>query len=85
MPPAAGLRAHVELSRISGHIVCNTYRVSPWEKKTGPARHSEDAIRMLDQWQEGLPPILQLSSNGMSDDPACCLLHMGYNQVCQAT
>lgn len=81
MPPAAGLRAHVELSRISGHIVCNTYRVSPWEKKTGPARHSEDAIRMLDQWQEGLPPILQLSSNGMSDDPACCLLHMGYNQL----
>lgn len=81
MPPAAGLRAHVELSRISGHIVCNTYRVSPWENKTGPARHFDDAIRMLDQWQEGLPPILQLSSNGMSDDPACCLLHMAYNQL----
>ncbi|KAH7161604.1 hypothetical protein EDB81DRAFT_785116 [Dactylonectria macrodidyma] len=81
MPPAAGLKAHVELSRISGHIVCNTYRVSPGEKRTGSVRHSEDAIRMLDQWQESLPPILQLSSNGLSDDPACCLLHMGCNQL----
>ncbi|KPM38004.1 hypothetical protein AK830_g8566 [Neonectria ditissima] len=81
MPPAAGLRAHVELSRISGHIVCNTYRVSPWDNKTGSVRHFEDAIRMLDKWLEGLPPILQLSSDGLSDDPACCLLHMGYNQL----
>ncbi|KAH7130011.1 hypothetical protein B0J13DRAFT_627143 [Dactylonectria estremocensis] len=81
MPSAAGLKAHVELSRISGHIVCNTYRVSPGEKWTGSVRHSEDAIRMLDQWQENLPPILQLSANGLSDDPACCLLHMGCNQL----
>jgi hypothetical protein len=36
---------------------------------------------MLDQWLENLPPILQLSEPGLSDDPACCLLHMGYNQV----
>ncbi|KAK7421664.1 hypothetical protein QQX98_002131 [Neonectria punicea] len=81
MSPAAGLRAHVELSRISGHIVCNTYRVSPWGNKTGSVRQFEDAIRMLDQWLEGLPPILQLSGDGLSDDPACCLLHMGYNQL----
>ncbi|KAF5614710.1 translation initiation factor eIF-2B subunit family [Fusarium tjaetaba] len=31
MPPADGLKAHVELSRISCHIVCNTYRISPSE------------------------------------------------------
>ncbi|KAF4974317.1 hypothetical protein FZEAL_8767 [Fusarium zealandicum] len=36
MPPASGLNAHVELARISGHIVCNTYRVSPWETKIEP-------------------------------------------------
>ncbi|RBQ66942.1 hypothetical protein FVER14953_04292 [Fusarium verticillioides] len=37
MPPAEGLKAHVELSRISCHIVCNTYRISP----------SEDALIIL--------------------------------------
>ncbi|KAF5981753.1 transcriptional regulatory [Fusarium coicis] len=37
MPPADGLKAHVELSRISCHIVCNTYRISP----------SEDALIIL--------------------------------------
>lgn len=81
MPPAAGLRAHVELSRISGHIVCNTYRVSPWESITDPLRHVEKAIEMLERWKADLPPLLQLFDNDLSDDPACCLLHMGYNQV----
>lgn len=81
MPPADGLRAHVELSRISGHIVCNTYRVSPWDGNTGPVRNLEEAIRLLDEWSLNLPPSLQLSNTGLSDDPACCLLHMSYNQV----
>ncbi|RSL99444.1 hypothetical protein CDV31_012165 [Fusarium ambrosium] len=81
MPPADGLKAHVELSRISGHIVCNTYRVSPWDGNTGLVRNLEEAIRLLDEWNINLPPSLQLSSNGLSDDPACCLLHMSYNQL----
>ena len=82
MPPADGLKAHVELSRISNHIVCNTYRISPAKDIVRPIRSLEGEISMLDSWSLNLPPSLRLSSNGLSDDPATCLLHMYYNQVC---
>ncbi|PTB65547.1 hypothetical protein BBK36DRAFT_1141505 [Trichoderma citrinoviride] len=82
MPPAAGLKAHVELSRISGYVVCNTYRVAPWEASRGAmAKQPDKAIWMLQQWQLTLPPRLQLSPDGLSNDPACCLLHMRYNML----
>lgn len=82
MPPAAGLRAHVELSRISGYVVCNTYRIAPWEAARGGMPTQPDkAIWMLQQWQLTLPPRLQLSPDGLSNDPACCLLHMRYNML----
>ncbi|KAM5342801.1 hypothetical protein ACJ41O_013767 [Fusarium nematophilum] len=81
MPSADGLRANAELARISGHIVCNTYRISPWEKKPSPVRNLAEAIGMLDSWRLNLPPSLRLSNNGLSNDPACCLLHMSYNQL----
>ncbi|KAF5600319.1 transcriptional regulatory [Fusarium pseudoanthophilum] len=81
MPPADGLKAHVELSRISCHIVCNTYRVSPSEDAVRPVRSLEGEISMLDEWCLKLPPTVQLASNGLSDDPATCLLHMHYNQA----
>lgn len=81
MPPADGLRAHVHLSRISTHIVCNTYRISPSEDAARPVKSLEGEISMLDGWSLNLPPTLRLSSNGLSDDPATCLLHMHYNQV----
>ncbi|KAL7941362.1 hypothetical protein V8C42DRAFT_334957 [Trichoderma barbatum] len=82
MPPAAGLRAHVELSRISGYVVCNTYRVAPWEaSRGGLSKQPDKAIWMLQQWQSTLPPRLQLSPDGLSNDPASCLLHMRYNML----
>ncbi|KAH0522877.1 hypothetical protein TsFJ059_006664 [Trichoderma semiorbis] len=82
MPPAAGLRAHVELSRISGYVVCNTYRIAPWEAvRGGMPTQPDKAIWMLQQWQLTLPPRLQLSPDGLSNDPACCLLHMRYNML----
>ncbi|KAL9569641.1 hypothetical protein ACKAV7_006271 [Fusarium commune] len=81
MPPADGLKAHVELSRISCHIVCNTYRISPSEDAARPVRSLEGEISMLDEWCLKLPPTVQLASNGLSDDPATCLLHMHYNQL----
>ncbi|RBR14034.1 hypothetical protein FVER53590_04291 [Fusarium verticillioides] len=81
MPPAEGLKAHVELSRISCHIVCNTYRISPSEDAVRPVRSLEGEISMLDGWCLKLPPTVQLASNGLSDDPATCLLHMHYNQL----
>ncbi|KAK2135209.1 hypothetical protein NOF04DRAFT_1340408 [Fusarium oxysporum II5] len=81
MPPADGLKAHVQLSRISCHIVCNTYRISPSEDAARPVRSLEGEISMLDEWCLKLPPTVQLASNGLSDDPATCLLHMHYNQL----
>ncbi|KAM0454813.1 hypothetical protein ACHAPV_008186 [Trichoderma viride] len=82
MPSAAGLRAHAELSRISGYVVCNTYRVAPWEAaRGGLSRQPDKAIWMLQQWQSTLPPGLQLSPDGLSNDPACCFLHMRYNML----
>ncbi|KNB04268.1 hypothetical protein FOXG_06446 [Fusarium oxysporum f. sp. lycopersici 4287] len=44
MPPADGLKAHVQLSRISCHIVCNTYRISPSEDAARPVRSLEGEI-----------------------------------------
>lgn len=55
--------------------------MSPWDANSGPVRRPEDALRMLDRWLEDLPPVLQLRGPGLSDDPACCLLHMAYNQL----
>ncbi|KAF4426688.1 transcriptional regulatory [Fusarium acutatum] len=81
MPPPDGLKAHVELSRISCHIVCNTYRISPLVDAVRPVRSLEGEISMLDEWCLKLPPTVQLASNGLSDDPATCLLHMHYNQL----
>ncbi|KAF4986216.1 hypothetical protein FDECE_16064 [Fusarium decemcellulare] len=81
MPPADGLRAHVELARISGYIVCNTFRISPWENSMRPFRNLKEAIGLLDEWKLGLPANLRLSDDGLSDDPACCLLHMSCNQL----
>lgn len=83
MPPAAGLRAHVELSRISGYVVCNTYRIAPWDGSTsGEGTQSPSKVMwMLGQWKISLLPRLQLSPDGLSNDPACCMLHMRYNQL----
>lgn len=84
MPPAAGLRAHVELSRISGYVVCNTYRISPWDSVNGAAESSQSPGKimwMLEQWKSTLPLRLQLSPDGLSNDPACIMLHMRYNQL----
>ncbi|KIL93639.1 hypothetical protein FAVG1_03622 [Fusarium avenaceum] len=81
LPPADGLKAHVELSRISSHIVCNTYRISPSEDNVRPVRSLEGEIAMLDDWSLHLPASVRLASNGLSDDPATCLLHMHYNQL----
>lgn len=84
MPPAAGLRAHVELSRISGYVVCNTYRIAPWDSVNGSGDTSQSpgkVMWMLEQWKSTLPLRLQLSPDGLSNDPACVMLHMRYNQL----
>lgn len=82
MPPSAGLRAHVELSRISDHITCNVYRVAPSRDAADGSTASRDkALFLLEQWQLGLPSTLQLSAEGLSNDPATCNLHMHANHL----
>jgi hypothetical protein len=79
MPPCAGLRAHVDLSRISGYIVCQTFKVAPRNYKPGYSVHNIDkALRMLEDWKLQLPSILAIEEN---TDPACCTLHMAQNQL----
>ena len=77
MPPAVGLRAHIELSRISGYVVGNTYHGT---KHDASEQQPDKAIWMLQQWHATLPSTLQLT-DGVTRDPACALLHMRYNQL----
>ncbi|ORY61798.1 uncharacterized protein BCR38DRAFT_39686 [Pseudomassariella vexata] len=84
LPSAVGLRAHVELAKISGYIVCNTYRIAPcpWERQTADASYRIDnALGWLTGWAAKLPPQLQLPDAGFTSDRACCELHMAYNQL----
>lgn len=83
MPPADGLRANVELSRISSFLVSNTYRIAPSDGTTRSEMTQNPAkiLWMLDQWKTKLPLSLQLSPNGISNDPGACMLHMRHNQL----
>ncbi|KAH8666869.1 hypothetical protein BX600DRAFT_511761 [Xylariales sp. PMI_506] len=82
LPPASGLRAHVELSRISEYIVRNTYRISPCEHQmTSTSTRVDNALGLLSHWLATLPPELQMPNGELSNDRACCELHMTYNQL----
>lgn len=82
MPPPAGLCAHVELSRISDHITCNLYRVAPSrDAADGSTVTCDKAIFLLEQWGMSLPSTLQLSPEGLSNDPSTCTLHMHANHL----
>ncbi|KAJ2895966.1 hypothetical protein MKZ38_006013 [Zalerion maritima] len=84
LPPAAGLRAHVELSRISGYIVCNTCRISPFGHTLSPvASRMESALGRLQQWLDALPPVLRIDNDRPSqcNDRGSLDLHMSYNQL----
>lgn len=82
LPPAAGLRAHVELARISGYIVCNTYRVAPWEHQmTTTSARIDTALSWLSSWLLKLPLELRMRDDQLNNDRASLELHMLYNQV----
>ncbi|KAI0133707.1 fungal-specific transcription factor domain-containing protein [Xylariales sp. AK1849] len=82
LPSAVGLRAHVELAKISGYIVCNTYRVAPWDHRMSMASaRIDNALSWLASWLTKLPPELQITGDELSNDRACCELHMAYNQL----
>lgn len=82
MPSPIGLRANVELCRIAGYIVCNTYQIAPSVAPSDRGISPVDkALQMLSKWLHNLPEQLQISYETFSDDRAHCLLHMAYNQV----
>ncbi|KAH8723828.1 hypothetical protein GQ44DRAFT_740804 [Phaeosphaeriaceae sp. PMI808] len=82
MPSCLGLRAHVELSRISGFIVCETFRIAPRKYTSGLSHASiETALNMLQNWKSQLPSSLQMPEDLSHPDPSCCILHMAHNQL----
>ncbi|RYP03112.1 hypothetical protein DL764_005373 [Monosporascus ibericus] len=83
MPPAIGLNAHIELSKICGYIVCNTYRIAPWEHKNiSTSTLIDNTLAQLADWLDNLPPELQMIDTPIRNhDRACCELHMFYNQL----
>jgi hypothetical protein len=82
MPSCSGLSAHIELSRISGFIVCETFKIAPRTNRSGQSAYSiESAMGMLHTWQVQLPPNLQMPGDLNHPDPSCCILHMAYNQL----
>lgn len=86
LPSSVGLRAHIRLAKISGHIVCNTYRIAcnTWadaNPATGGASHVDKAMKMLSDWLGNLPNELRMSYETFSQDRPLCTLHMSHNQV----
>lgn len=76
-----GLRAHIELARISGCIVSNTYQGSSRGfSRTGNTVPNEKTLNKLLNWENRLPPALRIDGS-LSHDRACYELHMNYNQV----
>ncbi|KAH7027943.1 uncharacterized protein B0I36DRAFT_365071 [Microdochium trichocladiopsis] len=81
LPPSKGLKAHVELMKICGYIVCNTYRIAPNEfEGLTTSNRIERALASLSRWKANLPPELTLSDI-QSYDRAACELHMIHNQL----
>ncbi|KAI0575899.1 Fungal specific transcription factor domain-containing protein [Pyrenophora tritici-repentis] len=79
MPPCAGLRAHIELSRISGYIVCETFKIAPRNYTPGySALKVDKAVKMLVDWKSHLPQVLAADE---SADPAVLSLHLAANQL----
>jgi hypothetical protein len=80
-PSHLGLSAHVELSRISTYVVCNVYQIASEVPGEDRSTYVENALQMLIEWSHTLPSELQSPDSGLSNDRACCELHMSYNQV----
>lgn len=82
MPPCIGLCANIELARISGFIVRETYGIAPqYPRVAGSEATVYAALKMLHEWRSRLPGKLQNPLEQSPLDPACCALHMGYNQL----
>jgi hypothetical protein len=82
MPPCLGLCAHIELSRISNYVVCETFGIAPRNYSPSQSTQSIDtALKMLESWEMRLPASLQMPHDLNHSDPSCCILHMAHNQL----
>ncbi|KAL8372224.1 hypothetical protein RB595_001831 [Gaeumannomyces hyphopodioides] len=86
MPSPVGLGAHIALMRISGHIVCNTYRVArnTWadaSPATAGVSHVDKTLQLLANWLRDLPKELCMSYETPPQDRPLCTLHMSHNQL----
>ncbi|KAH8126021.1 hypothetical protein LI328DRAFT_166597 [Trichoderma asperelloides] len=80
-PSPVGLRAHIDLAKISRYIVCNVYRIASSDQSSATSlQHVEHALSLLQQWLASLPPALQITGQQVSKDRACLVLHLMYNQ-----
>lgn len=67
LPSAAGLRAHVELCRISDYLVYSSYRESGLpDLLTKATVRVAKALDMLGRWRESLPATLQLPADPLT-------------------
>jgi len=80
LPAAAGLRAHVELARISDYIVSNVYDVAR-EEPLMTTLCIQKSLRLLSSWCEKLPAAVQGTEENFNGDRAVIELHMAHNQV----
>ncbi|KAK4245124.1 hypothetical protein C7999DRAFT_43314 [Corynascus novoguineensis] len=67
LPSPAGLRAHVELCKISDYIVYSSYREAGLpDLLTHATVRVEKALGMLARWRANLPPTLQLPADPLT-------------------
>jgi hypothetical protein len=82
LPPADGLRAHIELSRVTHYIAANVYGVS---KHTAEPRSTalcvHKTLHMLKQWELELPPALRYRSDILNQDRAVFDLQVAANHL----
>jgi hypothetical protein len=83
LPPAVGLKAHIELARITGYIVSSSYRVTHRGRTADSVEsYVHRALELLADWQRKLPAFMQMPDDPpFSNDRGCCALHMAQGQV----
>ncbi|PSR82677.1 hypothetical protein BD289DRAFT_11089 [Coniella lustricola] len=60
LPLPSGLLAHIELSKIAGYLVTNTYSIAPRQAVDRCSNPFLNSLHMLQQWRERLPPDLRI-------------------------
>ncbi|KIW94579.1 uncharacterized protein Z519_04555 [Cladophialophora bantiana CBS 173.52] len=82
LAPADGLRAHIELARVSNYIVSNVYDVA--RQSDEPLMTTlciQKALRLLKSWSKNLPAAVIGTEENLSRDRAVGELHMAHNQL----